>query len=471
VNVKILIIPLCVWLMAGLCGPSARAQSSLVWSVTRQFTARKLPSAAGWPAPARPAQKPVPASGGYLLTSRGTPALGNDDEVTLEPSALVVSCERLKTVLLERLGLTDQWQGRIDLTINPELAEGQGPRLQANAHPQGWTYQLELPRSVKEEILMRWLMQTLLLEMANRQAGAHSSEIPLWLVEGLSADLQANSLPTFMVQPGQNWTSDIKWNKTRDRVPMALRQHAPLTFQQLSWTQASELTAEEWPLYRGCAQLFVEDLLRLDDGRACLRSMIGQLPAHWNWQTAFLLAFQAHFEQLLDVEKWWSLSYVDFLRGSKPQTWSAADVRKELQNSLDVPVDVHFGPGEMPVEARLTLQEVIRQWSPREAYDALQRAVNELRFLLPRATPDVRPLTELYLNTLLDYLKASQEAGKLQQLGKYPPSLIGFVKTDAIKRLNELDRQREVQWPGVVSTNLPQLSAAGSPEAKTADGR
>jgi hypothetical protein len=474
VHVKILILPLCVWLMAGLCGASARAQAATtpVRSVTRQFTARKLPSAAGWAAPARPAQTLTSARGGiYLLSSRGTPALGNNDEVALEPATLVVSCERLKTLLLDKLGLADRWQGRVDLTINPELAEDTAPQLKAIHDSRGWYYQLELPRRAQEEILLRSLIHTLLLEMANRQAGGQSSEIPLWLVEGLGADLQANSFPTFIVQPGQNWTSDIRWNKTKDKLPTELRQRAPLTFQQLSWPEDSDLTADGLPLYRSCAQLFVEDLLRLNDGQACLRSMIGQLPEHWNWQTAFLLAFHSHFDQFLDVEKWWSLSYIDFVNGYKARTWSAEDGRKNLQSSLDVPVEVHFGPDQMPVEARVTLQEVIRQWHPLEAYNALQRAINELSFLLPRATPELRPLAQLYLKTLLDYLRDSQAAAQPQQLGKNAPSLLGFVKRDAIKRLDELDRLREAHWPGAVSTNLPQLSVAGTPQAKSTNGR
>jgi hypothetical protein len=351
------------------------------------------------------------------------------------------------------------------------LAEDQGPQLSAIHSPEGWNYQLELPGHAQEEILLRSLIQAMLLEIANRQAGVQSSEIPLWLVEGLSGDLQANSLPVFMVQPGQNMTSDIRWDKTAQKVPWELRQKAPLTFQQLSWPQASDLTPEGLPLYRSCAQLFVEDLLRLEDGQSCLRAMLGQLPAHWNWQTAFLLAYGAHFQQFLDVEKWWSLSYVDFVNGYKAQPWSAEDARKNLQSSLDVPVEVHFGPDQMPVEARVTLQEVIRQWHPQEAYDALQRAIIELRFLIPRATPEWRPLAELYLKSLLDYLRASQAAAKLPQLGKYSPSLLGSVKKDAIKQLDELDRQREAQWPGTVSTNFPQLGAAGPLEAEPTNGR
>jgi hypothetical protein len=249
-------------------------------------------------------------------------------------------------------------------------------------------------------------------------------------------------------------------------MPLELRRRAPLSFQQLSWPQASELTAEGLPLYRNCAQFFLEELLRLDDGRACLRSMIGQLPQHWNWQMAFLQAFHSHFEQLVDVEKWWSVGCVNLVRGYKAQTWSDADCRKTLQSSLDVPVSVHFGSDQLPVEAMMTLQEVIRQWRPAEAEEALQRAAGGLNFLAPRATPQWRPLVQLYLKTLRDYLQASPTAGVDRQLGKHSPSLLPGLKADAIKQLDFLDRQREAILSGSVPTHLPQLSAAGRPDSK-----
>jgi hypothetical protein len=452
--------------MAGFCCVPARGQTAPVRSVTGQFSARRLERRAFRAAPAAPAQAPVAGGWAYQLPSRATPALGRGDEVNLDPSMLVVSCEQIKSLLLNRLGLPDQWRGRIDLTINPALAEDQGPQLSAEFNPRGWNYRLELPRSAQEEILMRWLIHAMLLEIANRQAGAQSAEIPLWLVEGMSADLQANNFPTLIHQPGQNMTMELRWDKRGQLMPQELRRHAPLSFQRLSWPEASDLTAEGLPLYRDCAQFFVEELLRLNDGHACLRSMLAQLPRYWNWQTAFLQAFHAHFPQLLNVEKWWSVSYVGFVSGYKVQTWSDADCRNTLQSSLDVPVEVHFGADQLPVEAKITLQEVIRQWQPPQAHEALERAVDGLKFLEPRATPHWRPLVELYLKTLLDYLGASRTAGRERQLGRHAPELLPGVKSEAIQQLDLLDRRRESIWTSADSTNLPQLSATGQPDVK-----
>jgi len=134
-------------------------------------------------------------------------------------------------------------------------------------------------------------------------------------------------------------------------------------------------------------------------------------------------------------------------------------------------VEVHFAANHMPVEAKITLQEVIRQWQTPDAMNALQHAIGGLRFLFPRATPELRPLVASYLKTLLDYVKAFQNAGAEQQLGMHAPSRINVAKADAIEQLDALDRQRESFWTNPVSTNPPQLSAVGSTVAKSADGR
>ncbi|HEY3862177.1 MAG TPA: hypothetical protein VGO59_09840 [Verrucomicrobiae bacterium] len=446
-------------LLAGFCCASAQAQPP-VRSVSGQFSARLIQRARSLPSLAAPSRGRVAGAWTYLLASSATGELGNNDEVTLQPSMLVVSCEQIKKLMLNRLGLADQWHGRIDLVINPALSESAGPQLSAISNPRGWNYQLQLPQSVREEILMRWVIDAMLLEIANRQSGVQSAEIPLWLVEGMSADLEANNLPTFMHESGQNVTMELRWNKRAQMLPMELRRHAPLSFQQLSWPQESDLTEQGLPLYRGCSQFFLEELLRLDDGQSCLRSMITQLSEHWNWQTAFLRAFHSHFAQLLDVEKWWSVGYVDFIRGYKTAAWSDADCRKTLQNNLDVRVAVHFGSNQLPVDARLTLQEVIKQWPARDARGAVERAVSGLKFLEPRATPAWRPLVSGYIKALLVYLDGSREAAVAPELGKHSPALQPMIQADAIKQLDALDRRRESIWNSANSAAPMRLTEA-----------
>lgn len=322
-NVSNLMLPWCLWLMAGLCCTSACAQCAVFRSSSGQFTARLLQRPGPLPARSKQPAKltPVAGSWAYMLTSSPASKMGDAAELTLDPALLIPECERVKKMLLGELGLSDNWQGRIDLIISPSLTEEQGPQLTAIRGSPGWNYELALPRNISDEILLRKLFQTLFLEMANRNAGVQSAEIPLWLVEGMIAHLQSISLQDLMLQPGQSVSDSIVWKKGAEMVPEELRQHPALAFQELSWPRESDLTKEGLPLYRSCARLFLEGLLRLENGKGCLRDMIDQLPEHWNWQTAFLQAFHSHFDQLLDVEKWWGVTYVDFARGYEAQTW------------------------------------------------------------------------------------------------------------------------------------------------------
>jgi hypothetical protein len=466
VNITIPICALCFWLMAGFCCVSARAQSQVFRSFTHQFTARELKGPPTFSTPAKSVLKPIVGRGIFLFPSPPNRAAANADELVLDPALLVAQCERIKSTMLAELGEVDNWRGRIDLIINPALAPDSDPQLTVVRRNPGWSYELLLPKRVTHEDFSRRLFQTLLLEMANRQTDTQSTEIPLWLVEGMSAHLQANSLETFMLQPGQSVSASVVWNRGAQIMPVELRQHPALAFQELSWPDESNVSEQGLPLYRSCAQLFLEGLLKFNDGKTCLRSMIDQLAEHWNWQTAFLKAFHSHFDQLLDAEKWWSVNYIDSVRGYKAQAWSADDSRRSLQSSLDVPIKVRFDTNHMPVDAKVTLQEVIQKWSHMDALNALQRTIGELRFLEPRATGEWRALSDLYLKTLLEYLKDSGAAQPYQMMGKHDLPYLPEAKEEAIKKLNALDRQRDALWPSTISSN-PQLRASQDLSPKT----
>ncbi|HUD83181.1 MAG TPA: hypothetical protein VMQ67_06740, partial [Candidatus Saccharimonadales bacterium] len=221
-----------------------------------------------------------------------------------------------------------------------------------------------------------------------------------------------------------------------------LRRHAPLSFQELSWPTEADVDGADSELYRSCSQLFLEQLLQFDDGQRLLREMLRQLPDHLNWQTAFLSAFRAHFQQLLDVEKWWGLSYVDFTRGDLAEPLMAENCWKELQDALDVPVQVHFAAEHMPAEAKITLQEVVAKWPAGDATPVLERSIDELRFLHLRTSPEFRPLVDQYLKVLTGYLNTCRDPRVEWASGKNRPSILSFLKSDVARQLDALDKQR-----------------------------
>ncbi|HEY3914259.1 MAG TPA: hypothetical protein VGN61_07210, partial [Verrucomicrobiae bacterium] len=313
-------------------GGIVTAQSS-----TRQFVAREF-QLAGIPAAAGATLRSSPDQTGFLLVSHPAALATDESKITLDPATLVVSCERLKSLFLVELGLEDQWQGTVNLMIDAPSKKDQEPRLTAIYHPSGWSYNLELSKSIEPEILTRALLETLFLEIANRNAGTQCAEIPCWLVEGMGAQLKAFNFPTYILHPSANLDSGRVKLEGLDTVRNEFRQHAPLTFQELSWPTDADKTGDGLVLYRTCAQLFLEQLLQFQDGRVLLAKMLNELPEHLNWQTAFLNAFHPHFQQLLDVEKWWGLSCVDFTREDLAEPLTAEDSWRNLQDALDVPV-------------------------------------------------------------------------------------------------------------------------------------
>ena len=492
--VKLQMLPLCVWFAATAVSAQPASQVITARSYSGQFTAREMrgrPLYASSPAAVR---VPIAGSLAFLVTAPPASATAQSDKIPLEPALLVVSCERLKELFLLELGMKDEWQGKIELIINSSLPEDRGPLLTGVHRPDGWSYELELPKTIQPRILVRAVIQVLLAELVNRRAGSQSAEIPFWLVEGLSGHLQAYNVPTFIIRPN---VQSAGYNKLGieglNAVRAGLRGRAPLTFQQLSWPEWSNVTGKDQAVYGSCAQLFYESLLHLNDGQACLRRMLEEMPKHMNWQTAFLLAFHSHFARLLDVEKWWGLNCVSFSESDLTQPWTAQECWHKLQEALDVPVEVHFAASRMPAEARVTLQEVILEWDASDALPALQRAVRELEgmqwftfrcdlnldasvgslaaqrnahdleALQRRIGRELSPLASRYLAVLLNYLKQCQSNGRLASDARFGASSLHWLKSETVRQLNDLDQKRAAMRAKFSSVSrASEVSAAGA---------
>src|SRR5207237_5549990 len=134
------------------------------------------------------------------------------------------------------------------------------------------------------------------------------------------------------------------------RARDCLRNHSPLTLDELTWPQDEQFSRENLEIYQSCAQLFVSELLRLRDGRACLREMLARLPETLNWQTAFLGAFSGHFQRLIDVDKWWSLHMVHLIGQGRMSVWVRAETCQQLDDILVTPVQIRSIPQDLPID-------------------------------------------------------------------------------------------------------------------------
>jgi hypothetical protein len=437
------------------------------------------------------AQTPVPRtvlaqsqSGQFCIRADASPPLAprfvnletNQNLARLEPTILPTSCERIKQMLWRVLGAKPPWRGRVLLVLRPAISGDDPVTIIAERFVDRWQYTLQLPELVERTRYVRSVVNVLLLEMANRNAGARSAEVPPWLVEGLTQELLASSSRDQLIPPPPKPNADIMrpsatftYVDARRPNPLeaahqSLKQTTPLTFQELSWPVSDEMDLTTTDLYQHTAQLFVDELLAFPDGAGCLRAMLFALPEHYNWQFAFLRAFQAYFQRPLDVEKWWALQVVHFTGRELAQTWPAGHSWQKLDELVRSEVQIRFGTNQLPQRAEVSLQTVIAEWEPAHQLQAIQTKLQELDMLRPRVVEALLPLVDEYRQVLGKYVQELNHVGAGLASAKKPIPLHAI--DEAIRQLNVLDLKRASLRPS------PQLStqASGKLEGPSRDG-
>jgi len=390
-----------------------------------------------------------------------TPTLGSfgsaDDStrVALAPDPLAVSCERIKAGVLRELDLADHWRGKVHVWIKPGLRIGTPPGLVSTRYADGWQYTLELPEQIEPAVLVRAVVQALVTEIANRQGGMRPADVPLWLVEGLSASAASTVGPDLVVAPTRlrARVGDAMGQLDNAQRTQVGAQNLPeirawffdrpfLSFAELSQPNASHLAGENLTTYRHCAQLLLRELQGLPQGRRCLRALVSSLTRSLNWQTAFLRAFSSHFGRLLDVEKWWAVSMQSFLQGDQPNAWPREVSLDKLDELLGVRVEVQARPRAPRRVEVMSLQEYMAKTAFRDHREVLRARVRRLESMQRKVTAEVVPLVQSYLGVLDGYLTRRAQSGRnptAKRIGSLPGAM---VLREAIRQLDELDRQR-----------------------------
>jgi hypothetical protein len=390
----------------------------------------------------------------------------NDDVVVLTPGTLVSTCERVKTALLRELGLPDLWRGRIHLIINSAMPNNQPAAIVAKPFADGWQYQVELPAELERMKIVRSLVQVLLLEVANRQAGRRSAEVPLWLSEGLALQLARSSLPGVVVDPPRYQINNIAigWQtrqairrdplqESRDR----LMTHTALSLQKLGELGAGELPEDLWRSYQASAQLLVSQLLVLPGGRAALDEFIFRLAICLNWQTAFLDAFRFQFPRMLDAEKWWSVVLVHFTGLDPMQAWSPSVAWTKLDETLRPPVLVHAAQRDLPQRRRTSLQDLVRDWDYLPQRLVLQGVATQLKTVRMRMPPEYVGLLDAYRQTLEGYLSRRDRVGMARSPAGAPSLAADHLVFAVLTQLDELDQQRQKLNPATRASAWSQI--------------
>jgi len=388
----------------------------------------------------------------------------NASLVRLEPALLAISAERLKDSIWHELGVSPDAprRGQIFLVLHPAQSPDELPVTVITPFVNGWTYRVELPDVMSRALFVRTLTSVVLLELANRDAGAHCADMPPWLVDGITQQLlAADSLGDILTLPNKMEDVLTLPNRAGDYVPVTrvevkqrgfdpladvrrvLLDHTTLTFEQLSWPTDTQLSGADDGVYRASAQLFVSDLLELKNGTVKLRAMLNILPQFYNWQTAFQEAFGDYFPRPLDVEKWWALRTVAFAARDPGPQWTPAVSRDNLDEILSVPVNMRTASNNLPALANVSLQAVIRNFDPAQQMAILQTKVRDLALAQFRMTPRLAVVTDAYRRALADYLglpDGTQTKVVWVRHGRPVPQKASA--TDTLKKLDALDAQR-----------------------------
>ncbi|MGB7748241.1 MAG: hypothetical protein WBN75_13245 [Verrucomicrobiia bacterium] len=393
------------------------------------------------------------ATGGAGLAARPEIAT-NADLVRLEPALLAVSVERIKASLRRELDLNPNapWRGNIFLALHPAQTTDDDVAIISERSANGWNYQVRLPDVLPRTRFARAMTGVLLLEFANRNARARCAEVPAWLIDGLSRQLFADDWQNVILSSPGKLVNGLPVSRTvtteRGLDPLAgtrrLLQNEPaLTFEQLCWPTGGQLSGSDGGVYRACAQLLVNELLELKNGRAHLRAMLEMLPDCHNWQMAFQIAFRENFPRPLDVEKWWAVQVVSFVARDPGPCWTPAVSRDKLDEILSVPVEMRAASNALPAHAYISLQAVIRNFDRERQVAILQPKLRDLELAQLRMAAPLAALTDDYRRAIANYLGSTSHAAPLPHLGKHPPpSPSKTTVKDTLKKLDALDARR-----------------------------
>lgn len=411
--------------MVGLVATSSGAEAVNVRSQSGQFLVRGLPmTAPAWGYPTSTVE--------YLSL----------EYLRLDPNLTAVSLERIKQSVLSELRLKDQWRGLISFTTHPASADVTTVHVDSVRFKDGWGYRVDMPERIDKDRFMRVAVRVILSEIANREALTREAELPPWLTEGIAAELQATVLPTLALEP------EVKLDKLNlrydplERAREVLRRRPALKFDDLCLPTAAMTAPENLEVYRACSQIFVHELLRLRTGRESLGEMLLALPRNLNWQTTFLQAFKAHFQRLIDVDKWYALTIANIVSRDPLSRWPLETSLKQLEEILATQVQVRLDASELPITTSVTLQRIVTEWDEAKQHPVIAEKVRQLQALLPRAALDLGELVGGYAEVLQKHFETLNPKAKPRRRDAEAGRKLPSKTRNLLRRLDELDARR-----------------------------
>lgn len=417
----------------------------------------------GWAALVEPEPVTVQSRSG-LFTIRGPEvpweSLYNnnfvgDRPLKIDPRLLAVSCEQIKESLLTELGYSIRRQilagnhsfGLAKIFIVLHKGTDQTVDVSSVPSASGPAYRLDLPNEMFTSRLVEAVTEVLLLDLTNQHNNGQLASLPHWFVNGMVGYLQATGLENLPLEANLPITKIKVRENPVAQIHARMQDRLPLTFDQLSWPE--KLSKEEQALFEDSATLLVSGLLHLKNGPTALRQMVDTLPNYKNWQFAFLDAFRSDFTALVDVEKWWSLTLVDFTGRDPARIWSKEDSLKQLDATLKIPALIQTATNTMPQRTELTVQKVISDWDFTRQEKTVRKLIGQMRMLRLRVPTEMVPLVDEYRVALEKYLIERSQTGVVRS--KFAPTAPALKKS-MCKELDRIDDERAAMRREVIAS-------------------
>jgi len=358
--------------------------------------------------------------------------------VEVVPEFLVVTAERVRRALVAEIPALDEARSPIHIVIIDSAGADSLVRIVGSRFADGWKYEMAVPRVTEESRLVKGFIDTLILQYANR-GSERSAELPAWVTEGLAEQLYFSIGPSFVISRTPTaWEASARdmnhW--TREM----LRTNAVPSFQELTTSAVPADKTLQESVYLAGTHLLAHALLEAPNGRQRFAKFLRGLSRTWNWQTAFMQSYEFH--RMLDVEKWWSLTTIEFTTRDQRQAWSQEMSLRKLDELVRVRVEYREATNALPEVRLVDVKAILDENDPVLQQNALQEIVSQLKYTVPHMAQPVAAIAFSYQKTLEGYLQNRGRAGVRPGLPTTPAALSQTQKADLLRRLAMLDQQR-----------------------------
>lgn len=356
----------------------------------------------------------------------------------LGPQFLAITAERTKRNFLQLLEVQDAFRGKIHIYISDRHRPEQPISIVTKQHTDGFEYLVGVPRYLAKDKLVKGLVQVLSLEYANRNS-RRNSELPTWLVEGLTRELESSITPAFVGNRKPITIVTLGYDRLREARKF-FQSNSCLSINELSFNNISKLRPgdDELERYQYSAQLLVHSLLSFPNGPVLFRRFLQGLPASFNWQTVFHEVYKSHFPTPLAFEKWWALTWVDFHNRREHQIWPRTVSFQKLQATLLTPLEFHSETNAIPETRQVNLTQLLNETDFELQKAVIDYKIQQLFFLSFFLAPDAANLAYRYQETMKNYIDHKSMASYNPNV-KSPSGRQQRVLRNTLKELEALD--------------------------------